>query len=1283
VKTPVVKAPVLKTRVAKAGRWRLWITGTLALVLILMASLVGCASLMFPWMLSHPEKVQSFLADRLKRPVAFAKLSGEWRPEGPLFSLDGLRIGGENGSEVLTIERAELAFDFYAFLHKGRSWHELRIVAPVIDLEHGVDGQWQVRQWQGAQNTGKSFDLGALRSLGSVGLRGARINISDAGSGRKLHLVDVELRISERLSGREVFARFRTESGTVPMQLACDLDSGFASGRCYVRGRGLLADEWLATWPIQGVAAVGGRIDVDAWIDLEKFGPRRAQLELSAADVIWRGQRLVQLSNGQTVEPRFSPDRMQLALLWERLAEGGWRLALTEGDIEDESAADQLSRLEVQRIANAQGAATRVMVQSLRLERVLPWLALSDTVSPVVAGMLFEAAPQGELHDLVWQRGGDGVAQLSGSFRNIGLHATRKLPRVQGLSGRLSGDERATLVHLDAVHTDFSYPGVFRQALPVQLDPLLIALMPQPDGLRIGFEQLHVRGEGFEVEGHMALEFTDGGGRPFIDGVVRVLPGSVPAAKAVWPVNVMPAVTVQWLDRALESGQIESGMAAIRGDLDDWPFAGKEGRFDAIATISETQVKFHRLWPHALLHSARAQFVNNAMQIDIASAEILGSPIHDASARIDNMKAPLLTIDARSLSEGSKLLSLIRESPLQQKFGAELLGVSIDGATDVDLNLQLPLMKDGGPAQVQGRVMLRDADLRDLKWNLRFDKASGGIRFNQTGFSADALNVRLQEDVAELNIAVGGFVADEAHQLEASLRGELPIAAVMSGFDALEPHYAKFPGKTHWDLTLIVDKADTNGLSRKHLAVRSDLLGMAVNLPAPLRKDAGTAMPFEFAMSLPVAGSRISMKLGQLARFEAIAESAELPFSAHLALGGGLADALPERGMRIDGEAPAIDLGGWAGMDSAGDGSSFPLDVDVHAEEVDVLGRAFADTSVRIERSDTRSLVTLKGDGIDGGFEMATVNSDLLGITARFKTLHWPEAKPSSPSHPLDPSLVPPLHIWVGDLRLGTAAFGEARIETRPSDTGMRIEEITARSPTLTMRASGSWELKPSGEESALDITFSAEDIGRMLNGLGYGSVIEGGQTVARLNGTWSGSPAQFGLHRVRGTLAGEVGEGRILDVEPGAGRLFGLVNFASIPRRLSLDFSDFFQSGMAFDSVKGSFSLHEGDAVTQDLKVEAPSAEIKIKGRAGLVARDYDQEMEVVPRVRSALPLVGVLAGGPVGAVVGVLAQDVLRKPLDGIVTARYRVQGSWEKPDVVLIAKEKRLIEPAPAQD
>ena len=124
----------------------------------------------------------------------------------------------------------------------------------------------------------------------------------------------------------------------------------------------------------------------------------------------------------------------------------------------------------------------------------------------------------------------------------------------------------------------------------------------------------------------------------------------------------------------------------------------------------------------------------------------------------------------------------------------------------------------------------------------------------------------------------------------------------------------------------------------------------------------------------------------------------------------------------------------------------------------------------------------------------------------------------------------------------------------------------------------------------------------------------------------------------------------------------------------MSLDFRDFFQTGMAFDSIRGSFTLVDGSAHTANLEIKGPAADIRISGRTGLRAKDYEQDMEVTPKLRGALPIVGAVAGGPVGAVVGVLAQEVMRKPIDEVVSSRYRVRGTWDKPDITLIGKMSR---------
>ena len=54
---------------ARRRRIRRRILFGVAGLLILAATMMGGLSLLFPWVLAHPERVQQFLSDRLQRPV--------------------------------------------------------------------------------------------------------------------------------------------------------------------------------------------------------------------------------------------------------------------------------------------------------------------------------------------------------------------------------------------------------------------------------------------------------------------------------------------------------------------------------------------------------------------------------------------------------------------------------------------------------------------------------------------------------------------------------------------------------------------------------------------------------------------------------------------------------------------------------------------------------------------------------------------------------------------------------------------------------------------------------------------------------------------------------------------------------------------------------------------------------------------------------------------------------------------------------------------------------------
>ena len=53
--------------------------------------------------------------------------------------------------------------------------------------------------------------------------------------------------------------------------------------------------------------------------------------------------------------------------------------------------------------------------------------------------------------------------------------------------------------------------------------------------------------------------------------------------------------------------------------------------------------------------------------------------------------------------------------------------------------------------------------------------------------------------------------------------------------------------------------------------------------------------------------------------------------------------------------------------------------------------------------------------------------------------------------------------------------------------------------------------------------------------------------------------------------------------LEPGIGKLLGILSLQSLPRRITLDFRDVFSDGFAFDSIQGSVKIDRGIASTLD----------------------------------------------------------------------------------------------------
>lgn len=279
----------------------------------------------------------------------------------------------------------------------------------------------------------------------------------------------------------------------------------------------------------------------------------------------------------------------------------------------------------------------------------------------------------------------------------------------------------------------------------------------------------------------------------------------------------------------------------------------------------------------------------------------------------------------------------------------------------------------------------------------------------------------------------------------------------------------------------------------------------------------------------------------------------------------------------------------------------------------------------------------------------------------------------AAPGADVDPSRIPALSFDIDDLRLNDQPLGAAQVRTRPTASGLRLERLQARRGRQTIALSGEWTGRGDAARTHLVAEIDSDDFGALLGGLGYGGRIDGGNGRLRFDAAWPGSPVAFALPGLEGQLTMDVRDGRLLEVEPGAGRVLGLLSIAQLPRRLMLDFRDFFSKGFAFNRLGGTVRFADGTARSDDLAIDGPAAAIGIRGTANLRAQSFDQTIEVRPKTGNLLTVAGALAGGPVGAAIGAAANAVLQKPLGGIGAKTYRVTGPWKEPKVEVISRDQ----------
>jgi uncharacterized protein YhdP len=296
-------------------------------------------------------------------------------------------------------------------------------------------------------------------------------------------------------------------------------------------------------------------------------------------------------------------------------------------------------------------------------------------------------------------------------------------------------------------------------------------------------------------------------------------------------------------------------------------------------------------------------------------------------------------------------------------------------------------------------------------------------------------------------------------------------------------------------------------------------------------------------------------------------------------------------------------------------------------------------------------------------------------VVARFKQFTLPDASPAALAlaKRADPAKadakagdLPEVDLVADNFVVHDKTLGKLELTAANVGRDWNIEKLLLSNPESSLRAEGVWQNYAVQPHTSLNVHLDTTDVGKLLERLGYPGSMRRGQ--AKLDGklSWLGSPQSMDYPTLSGSFGLEVKDGQFSKVEPGIGRLLGILSLQALPRRITLDFNDVFSEGFAFDEIKGNVDIARGVMTTKDLKIDGPSAKVQISGNTSLVNETQDLRVRVLPVVGQGVSILASLINLPLGistlVVQGVTGVD----PLSQILAREYSVKGSWSDPKV-----------------
>lgn len=1201
---------------------------------ITLALLLTLARQLLPYASDYKYEIEAQMSQVFNRPVKVGVVDARLQNFYPTLVLRDVEIIDEATDKTI--------FSFHEVYAGLSVIKSIRLRQPVF-VNLGINGSSiaVTRAKNGDVNI-KGLDISfSSESATKNSAESIRRTLGWVFSQRSLEVKNISVYVQDEVYGREYFlpyvnALFRNLANRHQIDanvildpadgdeliLAMDLrgnanDVENISGDVYLSATNLKLNRWLADLSFRDLHVKEGTMDVHLWSEWNwlSLASIDARMNLNNTHVDWKEQKNIA-----------HIDNLGLQLLFEN-KQPGWQMDFSNisGMVNSKAISPTRTRITKQSDSKYVVEASRFELELLSdVVKNLPWLNIDQK------DKLVQLAPEGIVDNLylVYQPGHEKSLDASFSINEFGIKSYKKIPYLSGVAGNVWLDNQGGSFEVSSRNMRFHQKHAYRQPWDLRLLEGRVDWYVLGDGIHLVSERLKAETTEMRTQNRFHLVLPNNNAPPFMDMYSRFESDDVSQVPRYYPVNKIKPDLLKWLDKAFVSGKIYDGQLVHYGRVKKgyFPFRKKRGNFQVSFKTDNVVLDYQEGWPHISQMNSRVRFIGSGMSMSTKSAVLAkGMHIRDMNVSIADFKYPELILFGNVKGTTQPAINFVMQSPLKESMGTSLKYVEGRGDVLLNLNMQIPLKNESDEEiTYQGELSFIENRLK-INFDDGYvdaDRFNGVLKFTERDYSARNMHGMVLGN--PVNIDVNTYF--QADQSSIVITGQGKADAKTMARQTRVWLFDYLYGESEYEFTAVINNKK-NIYHSSYVRMNSDTKGIHMNMPAPVYKETHQARDLKLRWNIDK--NVVNVQWGKsLETSLSFATEEQGGYLNRLALTiGQYEHRLPEKEeILITGELAQFSLKEWSQVLNKELSSPATMD-KILPLHIQVQSLDIADLDFQIDKT---------------GKASKQFNLDRM----------------------------PDISLEIDKLQYKSKSYGQLNVELNAQDNRLQVKQLVLKHPFLNFSAQGEWQLGDDPHTKMI-MDIHSRNVGNLLKMFGYSATMSAGELHATANLGWNDELYKFKMENLEGDLGFTINQGSIVDIDPGVGRVMGLFSFQALPRRLALDFNDLFATGYHFDQIKGNFVFKKGEAYSERITIQAPSSRIVMSGTTGLLRRDYDYDVIIIPGDGSNLFMAGLLAGGlQTGFVVWAIDRMVR---VDKYTRLIYHLGGTWDKPDLKNLSEVK----------